>query len=80
MNKLKKYLTVLGISLGLVSGIVFADDNADIKNATSDISVAKAEVLMVLDKSGSMYDMTTDTIGGLQGNEQAYQSEYRPFQ
>ena len=45
MNKLKKYLTVLGISLGLVSGIVFADDNADIKNATSDISVAKAEVL-----------------------------------
>ena len=45
---------------------------ADDKKTVPEVTASRAEVLMVLDKSGSMYSLTGDTIGGFNSMIQKY--------
>ncbi|WP_274969106.1 vWA domain-containing protein [Succinimonas amylolytica] len=45
---------------------------ADDKKSLPEFTASQAEVLMVLDKSGSMYSLTEDTIGGFNSMIQKY--------
>lgn len=54
---MKKLIATLGITLSMISAASFADDNLEKKYNHVDL-------VMIIDKSGSMHGMESDTIGG----------------
>ena len=83
MKTVKHFLLALGLGMGLCGASAFADvapapapEGNDGK--VEKITASRAEVLMVLDKSGSMYDMTNDTIGGFNSMIQKYRDMKLP--
>ncbi len=83
MKTVKHFLLALGLGMGLCGAFAFADvapapapEGNDGK--VEKITASRAEVLMVLDKSGSMYDMTNDTIGGFNSMIQKYRDMKLP--
>ena len=76
MNFCKSFL--LSCGLFLAGGLALASVPeeppvpADDKKPAQEITASQAEVLMVLDKSGSMHGLTSDTIGGFNSMIQKY--------
>lgn len=71
-----------GFTIGLLANSVFAAAEPENTAAEGDNGISataqRAEVLMVLDRSGSMYPLTGDTIGGFNSMIKKYREQKLP--
>ena len=82
MKIIRHFLMAAGLTMGLMANSVYAETEQVKQADTTDKEIAataeRAEVLMVLDKSGSMYGLTDDTIGGFNSMIQKYREQKLP--
>ena len=82
MKIIRHFLMTAGLTMGLLANSVYAETEqvkpADGTDHEIAATAERAEVLMVLDKSGSMYGLTGDTIGGFNSMIQKYREQKLP--